>query len=58
MIKYKCDYCGKESTAKPKVNLKGICDSKGGILLPEEYHSKDFCEPECFWLWIILNKPK
>lgn len=49
---YSCDNpsCEVKGT-EPKVVLKGITGTSGGILLPEQCQEKHFCEPKCFWEW-------
>jgi hypothetical protein len=51
MVTYKCDNCGKETTSKPEVWLHGVTGKSGGILLPEKHHDRNFCSPDCFWIW-------
>jgi len=54
---YKCDECGKESTSKKDVQLSGISGTSGGILLPERFSNRMFCNPVCFWVWVEKHKP-
>jgi hypothetical protein len=54
----KCDNCGVEqNVSQMPVTLKGVTGTSGGILLPEQYHEKHFCKPDCFWQWIRKYKP-
>jgi len=49
---FKCDNDDCDNTqSSPKVTLKGITGTSGGILLPEVFHVKHFCDPKCFWAW-------
>lgn len=53
-----CDCCKKTFYSRDThVELKGIIGTSGGILLPERFHEKDFCNPECFWEWVEKFKP-
>lgn len=57
---YLCDNdnCGeKVEGTEPSVVLKGITGTSGGILLPERFHKKHFCKPECFWQWVHKHRP-
>lgn len=56
MICYECDWCQKIKHGKPEIILKGIVGTSGGILIPERFHEKHFCDPECFWKWIDKYK--
>ena len=48
---FKCDFC-ESSVVEPGVILHGIVGASGGVLLPEKFHEKHFCKPECFWKWV------
>lgn len=62
---YRCDNgtCNKEMvgtgsfTREPAVKLSGITGTAGGILLPEQFHRKHFCSPNCFWEWVRKYDP-
>ena len=58
MKKYECDFCNKPMASRPPVKLKGITGTSGGILLPEHFHTKDFCSTDCFWKWCVKYCPK
>ncbi len=47
----KCDKCWNECGPEP-ITLKGFTGLSGGILLPDGYHVKDFCGPDCFLKWL------
>jgi hypothetical protein len=51
----RCDQCQKE-VFEPVVTLNGIHHGSG-ILLPERFHEKHFCSPDCFWAWIKKEDP-
>jgi hypothetical protein len=48
-----CDNCGNViSSIDDIVKLSGVCNlDEYGILLPERFHKKDFCDSACFWDW-------
>lgn len=56
MNHYTCDDCG-TTVSEPKVVLKGVIGTSGGILLPERFQEKHFCKPACFWRWVSIYHP-
>ena len=58
MINYTCDECGQNiGGGEPSIKLEGIVGTSGGILLPERFHKKHFCNTICFWEWIDKYNP-
>ena len=53
---YKCDNCA-ATIKNPEVSLNGVTGTSGGILLPEQFHEKHFCNPDCFWQWTDKHHP-
>ena len=53
---FECDFCKEQTVGDAPVTLSGV-PGRGGILLPDRYHSKDFCCVEHFWKWVAKNKP-
>lgn len=58
---YRCDQCKKEGglmwDTRAPVHINGVASSKGGILLPADCQSFDFCSLPCFWNWAEANGP-
>lgn len=48
----KCYQCGRFSSEDHSVNLKGVSNYKGDILLPSNLMQKDFCSKQCFWEYV------
>jgi len=55
MKQYICDNC-KNIRPIADVILKGMIGTS--TLLPQRYHEKHFCSPNCFWEWIEKYNPK
>lgn len=57
MILYKCDnaLCDKNCNISDMVTLKGYTGLSGGVLLPDKYQEKHFCNGECFETWLIIE---
>lgn len=57
---FRCDNdgCEKLQNGEPAVSLNGVTGTSGGILLPEQFHKKDFCSVECFWVWVSKYRPQ
>lgn len=56
MIGYECDNCRNFNTGNPKIKISGFKPPyKGGILLPMEQLTYDFCCKECFIKWLQPN---
>lgn len=55
--KYICNQCHEETVSPLPVVLNGVGGRGGGILLPEAFAEKHFCNPECFWRWCKENMP-
>lgn len=54
---YKCDssLCDKNCAEDEMVTLKGYAGLSGGILLPDSFLEKHFCNSACFEDWAILE---
>lgn len=54
---YKCDagLCNEQCEESKMVTLKGYTGLSGGILLPDRFHEKHFCDDKCFEDWLILE---
>ena len=56
-----CDMCDRDRKDMEHdfhISLKGITGTSGGILLPEQFHEKDFCSSDCFWDWVEKYNPR
>lgn len=50
-----CDYCKQQVHGDHPISLRGVCESRGGILLPEQFHQRDFCSKGCLANWTGEN---
>ena len=51
MKNYTCDTC-EATISNPKIILKGLTGTSGGILLPDRFIEKHFCGSDCFLDWV------
>ncbi len=51
---YVCDNvrCDKNCPESEMVTLKGYTGNAGGILLPDRFQEKHFCNSDCFEVWL------
>lgn len=54
---YKCDnsLCDKNCDKNEMLTLKGYTGLSSGILLPDSFQEKHFCNGGCFEDWIIIE---
>lgn len=54
MIETKCNYCGNRC-GQEFITLKGYVGSSAGILLPDRFQEKHFCDGDCFETWCVVE---
>ena len=47
-----CDKCKNVCGGEDVIEVKGFVGLSGGILLPERFHRKHFCNRRCFVQWL------